>query len=439
MTDPAPRAWRAWPARIGLLALVILAVYVLVDIGLGVFSPRESASSSAEPSAALSSSQVPSGGATASAGASLPPPSVLPTPRANPETGIDLAWERVATWANAPNVLVHDVAAGPGGYVAVGVYIDGEVTELGYEGEPRPAIWRSADGLAWQEVDAGAFGTRTPFSIASDGTRYIVLAHDGDRTAVYRSDDGLQWEPIAGQPILEDARIWDVAADTGGFGFIALAGLIDDGHPSLWSSPDGALWAQNLEVLDGAEPIRLAIGPSEALAFGYGALQLDQSIAPASWASATGSDWQRHDPPTAGHGGLEVAAPIPAGWFAAGYVDRKGIVVWYSPDGRTWTVLGDQPELRTDYEGDSGSAGVAFALAGSEYIFGYASCCGNPPQRTYVSADTKHWGRVARDLAIAQVHFGTALAEADRVVAIGNTVGNGGLGGTAGIWIGRVP
>lgn len=437
MTGSAQPPTRARLVRIGLLALVILAAFVLVGIGLGLLSPRGSGGSSAEPSTASSMSQGPTSEATASASTSLPSQSPLPTPRANPETGTDLTWERVATFANAPNVLVHDVAAGPGGYVAVGVFTDGEVTELGYEGDPRPAIWRSADGLAWQEEDAGTFGTRTPFKIASDGTHYIVLAHDGDRTRLYRSDDGLAWEPIAGQPILEDARAWDVAAEADG-GFIALAAYIDDGHLSFWGSPDGSVWAQSLEVLDGAEPIRLAIGPSEALTFGYGASQLDQSIAPASWVSADGADWQRHDPPTVGHGGLEVAAPIPAGWFAAGYVDRKGIVVWYSPDGRTWTALGDQPELRTDYEGDTGSVGVAFAFAGSEYMFGYAGCCGNPPQQTYVSADSRLWGRVARDVAIAQVHFGTALPEADRVVAIGNTLGDGGLGGTAGIWIGQV-
>ncbi len=425
--------------RIGLLALGILAAFVLVGIGLWVLSRPGSATSSAEPSTTSPTSQAPTAEATASANASVPPPSVLPTPRANPETGTDLAWERVATFANAPNVQVHDVAAGPGGYVAVGVYIDGEVTELGYEGQPRPAIWRSADGLAWQEVDTGAFGTRTPFSIAGDSTRYIVLAYDGDRTLLFRSDDGLNWEPIAGQPIIDDARAWEIVPQPDGSGFIALAALLNNGHLSLWSSPDGALWAENLEVLDGAEPIRLAISPTEALAFGYGALQLDQSISPASWASAAGSDWERHDPPTAGHGGLEVAAPSPAGWFAAGYVDGKGIVVWYSPDGRTWTALGDQPELRTDHEGDTGSVGVAFSFAGSEYLFGYASCCGGPPQRTYVSGDSRHWARVARDESVADVHFGAVLPEGDRVVAIGNTLGSGGLGGTAGIWIGRLP
>ena len=82
---------------------------------------------------------------------------------------------------------------------------------------------------------------------------------------------------------------------------------------------------------------------------------------------------------------------------------------------------------------------MAFAFAGSEYLFGYASCCGSPPQRTYVSSDSRHWGRVARAAAVADAHFGTVIPEADSVVAIGNTLGSGGLGGTAGMWIGRVP
>ncbi len=349
---------------------------------------------------------------------------------------MDLAWQRVATFNNAKNVSVSDVAAGPGGYVAVGVLIDGVVTELGIEGTTLPAIWRSTDGTTWAEGDASAFGDHQPFAIASDGSRYVVALFDGDRTLLYRSVDGRSWLPIAPQPMTSDARAWDLAAAPG-FGFIALAAMNVSYDLSIWNSPDGVTWTKQLDVADGSEPTRLVIGPHEAIAFGSGPQLADQSFAPALWRSTTGTDWQRHDPPPAGNGGLMVAGPTPLGWVAAGYVDGVGIAVWHSTDARTWTAVPPQPELRTDYQGDTGGLVEAFAFAGSQYLFGYASCCGFPPQRTYVSADGQHWGRVARDSAVFPVHFGTVIVEGNRVVAIGNTLGDGGLGGTGGIWIGR--
>jgi hypothetical protein len=360
----------------------------------------------------------------------------FPSPGPNAETGTDLAWQQVATFATAKNVSVSDVAAGPGGYVAVGVLIDGVVTEIGIEGTTSPAIWHSTDGTTWTEGDASAFGGHAPFAITSDGSRYVALLYDGDRTLVYQSVDGRTWGLIASQPITTDVRVWDIAAAPG-FGFIALGARNVSYELSLWNSSDGAAWTKQLDVADGLQPNRLAIGPNEALAFGYG--PTEPSLAPVLWRSTTGADWQRHDPPAAGRGGLEAAGSTPFGWFAAGFVDQFGIAVWRSADAQQWTALPQQPELRTDYQGDSGSAGTAFAFAGSEYLFGYASCCGFPPQRTYQSADGDHWGRVARTPATFPVHFGTVIVEGDRVIAIGNTLGVGGIGGTGGMWIGRVP
>jgi hypothetical protein len=439
-----------WPSRRPtLLALAAIggALVVLGGIQLVGKGPSSSPtpSSSAGASSSLAATSSPSSASPSLAASVLPsevPPSasqfVRPSPRPNAETGTDLAWQRVATFDSAKNVSVSDVAAGPGGYVAVGVLIDGLVTELGFEGTALPAIWHSADGTTWTEGDASAFGDHQPFAIASDGSRYVVALFDGDRTLLFRSVDGRAWLPIASQPITSDARAWDIAAAPD-FGFIVLGALDVGLNLSIWSSPDGAMWTKQLDVLDGSEPIRLAVGPDEAVVFGYGPSQPDGSIAPALWRSTTGADWQRNDPPSAGHGGLEVAAPTSFGWVAAGYVDGAGIAVWHSADARTWTALPQQAELRTDYEGDTGGTSVAFAFAGSEYLFGYASCCAGPPQRTYVSADGEHWGRVARASAIFPVHFGTVIVEGNRVVAIGNTLGDGGMGGTGGIWIGRVP
>jgi len=434
--------------RPALLATAALAGLVVVIGGMQLVGkgPSASLTPSASPGASSSLGASPSSSASVSIAPSAVPseaqPSasiwVQPSPRPNAETGTDLAWQRVATFANAKNVQVHDVAAGPGGYVAVGVLIDGVVTELGNEGTTLPAIWHSADGTTWTEGDATAFGDHAAFAIASDGLHYVATLYDGDRAMLYRSVDGRSWLPIASQPIMSDARVWDVVAAPG-FGFIALAAMNVTHDLSVWNSPDGATWTKQLDITDGSEPTRLAIGPQEALAFGYGPSQPDGSIAPALWRSTTGADWQRHDPPSAGNGGLMVAGPTPLGWVAAGYVDGVGTAVWHSSDARTWMPLPPQPELRTDYEGDTGGTVGAFAFAGSEYLFGYASCCGFPPQRTYVSTDGEHWGRVARDSAIFAVHFGTVIVEGNRVVAIGNTLGDGGTGGTGGIWIGRVP
>jgi hypothetical protein len=359
------------------------------------------------------------------------------TPIPIPETGADLAWERVATFGGAPNVFVGDLAKGPGGYVAVGERIDGVITELGNDGPTAPLIWRSTDGITWVPGDASAFGGHVATSLAGDGAQYLaVVPQDAGGGLMYRSVDGIAWEVIADAPGATSGYLRKVIQ--GPAGFVAI-GWSEPSHPAFWASATGTDWTITHQESDGSEPYDVVSGPRGVVAVGSAQAAQPGPGIQAVWYSVNGQSWERRDPDSVGAGSLERVLATPSGFVAGGWVDGLGIVLWRSGDGQKWVPLPAQTALGPDVPGDSGSIREAFLFAGAEYVTGYVSCCGNPPQHTFVSADGAYWARVHRDEAVVPVHFGPVIAEVDRVVATGVVLGSGGLGETGGIWIGRAP
>ena len=172
----------------------------------------------------------------------------------------------------------NDLAAGPGGWVAVG----SNNNHMGYEGR----IWHSADARSWKLANLDLLAGLDLVAIAATPDAYVALgtrSTDPNRpiATLLRSTDGLQWTEIQ---VVDGA--WAAAVAAGDRGFAAIL-QADDGHDLLLSS-DGISWKR--AAVDG-------IGGSTLLA--------------------------------------DVAADG-AGWLAAGS-DGERAVVLRSPDGATWT------------------------------------------------------------------------------------------------------
>ena len=163
-----------------------------------------------------------------------------------------------------PPARMLDVAAGPGGMVAVGYADDG-----------RARIWGSTDGRTWRraELDAGSTALVPRVgAVAAGAAGYVIVGWILDpqgpraRAAAWSSPDGVTWTRA------EDTAAMDVGAcfetglglSCGGMhgvvatasGYVAVgadharARGTEPGRPAAWTSPDGLHWAQANTGLD---------------------------------------------------------------------------------------------------------------------------------------------------------------------------------------------
>jgi hypothetical protein len=132
--------------------------------------------------------------------------SETPPPTPTPIAVADDAWQPVAlpltpALEQAVGVTISNVVHGDR-WVAVGSAYDG--------GGSLPAIWTSADSVAWDVVDGpAAMAELSPSGLAWNGTEYLMIAYrdheteepawDSFRPESWISSDGVSWEP--GGPI----------------------------------------------------------------------------------------------------------------------------------------------------------------------------------------------------------------------------------------------
>ena len=140
-------------------------------------------------------------------------------------------WDRIDPNSEAftsdtdSGISIIDVAAGSGGFVAVGS-----------DGGAEVAIWHSPDGVAWTRADT----TDQPFenvgaldAVDAIGTGWIAAGAGGTVT-LWTSPDGLTWDRVHSIEPGYAAAI--VATDRG----IAVAGAVagvDDNHAAVWAGP----------------------------------------------------------------------------------------------------------------------------------------------------------------------------------------------------------
>ena len=220
-------------------------------------------------------------------------------------------WTRAPTQPVAgrdgPNETIYFLTGGRGEEVAFGY------RRSPTENYPRPSVWTSPDvpGAPWQEVlenreffggpDIVGFGGLTfgphGYSIAGTWTGDT----GGAVVSVWRSPDGRNWTHDTTAPAFQPQA-----------GRVPFATGIADG-------PAGILLTATAEVPTRSDPTREE-----------GEL----------WFSATGDEWSRLAPGTAGPGStFDSVASVPGGWLVAGTLGGGGSarpVVWsVTPAGRT--------------------------------------------------------------------------------------------------------
>ena len=149
---------------------------------------------------------------------------------------------------------IHAIAAGPGGFVAVGSHY--QLNHFGlYDLDGR--VWFSEDGESWTVIDDEVFGgpgwqfvtaiTAGPDGFVAAGTH--ILGHPGEANdiTIWLSPDGLTWTRID-EAVFDLPRVQRVSAMISGPDGIVAVGY--DTHesgnrmPAVWTSPNGIGWVR---------------------------------------------------------------------------------------------------------------------------------------------------------------------------------------------------
>lgn len=214
--------------------------------------------------------------------------------------------------------------------------------------EQAGSLWRSADGLAWQEVVLGDYLAIAQRTVFDTGPGYVAVGRRvsaGLGPVVSRSTDGLVWESV---DVADDAfgtnfvGLDDIIAERSGF--IAAGRVVDTVSPqdpgtsrpgpptdgAIWTSPDLATWTR-------VEPSRELFGGEhdqgvhllEAIGGGYVALGASDA-AGAGWASTDGATWHRLSDAAMvfSHGSPAAVQPVGSELVAVGSDGQDGPAVW---------------------------------------------------------------------------------------------------------------
>lgn len=238
-------------------------------------------------------------------------------------------WDRVGAAAVLREMDLVDVAAGPGGFVAVGT--------ASVEGAPAATvIFRSADGRSWERiVPPGALDTYA-WSIGGGSSGYLAAGNAADGgPASWLSADGASWERVPNDALgAAKGGLLDPRPE--GEGWIALGSVAD--APAFLRSADGIGWTAtaigpNADVYTD----RLVAGRWGYLVQGgQGSCGLFSSCGSEllTWWSDDGTTWARLPAEEALQGGGAMAE---AG--DRGVLRVNGLSAWSSTTGWSWTPL----------------------------------------------------------------------------------------------------
>lgn len=209
-------------------------------------------------------------------------------------------WERTKLPA-ANSAFALDVAAGPDGFTAVGVWCS-HCVGTGSEGAP-PApgteaarLWRSTDGVTWRAVSAPALRGSVPFRVAWTGTRLLAI---GERTSRLRCPN-----------------------------------CVEEDGTNMWSSPDGITWSTVRGLPRGFDAMDLVASTNGAV--------FTVPLGSPLFRSRDGVHWSRGRPPAISNGGISSGSFIPGGYLLAG-VEVVGVgccsapAFFTSSDGSHWS------------------------------------------------------------------------------------------------------
>jgi hypothetical protein len=130
------------------------------------------------------------------------------------------------------------LAPGPAGIVVLG--------NVCCTNEGQPALWRSADGRAWDRLAyPDAIGPAELTDLIATGDRYVVTGRLNGVAAMWTSSDGATWTAVDGREAgFGPGLISDVARTPNGLvaaGHLDVKGTYDG---AVWTSPDGENWTR---------------------------------------------------------------------------------------------------------------------------------------------------------------------------------------------------
>jgi hypothetical protein len=325
-------------ARVPVLAIVTSAILLLAACG----SPAASPTDTVLPSVPATTGPSPTARPTAN-----------PTPSPSPPATLDAGWTELT---DAPVPFLHDVTTAPWGYLGVGMASDST------DAAPIPAIWRSTDGLSWEE-EAYELPTGVPdvvealYQVEALGGGFAALGSAWYGIAV--SDDGVTWtyETLGdGACPSAIAANDEVLVAVGSIGPCGMGG--GPGTPAIWvRDADG--WTQLDPPVSTGWFVGVVATPYGFTAWGTVTESADswncqigctpdltlEPFANAPWSSADGWTWARADDSSPFVGatvdGVAAASDTTAaiGFVADPATGSERLALWTSRDGDTWSLV----------------------------------------------------------------------------------------------------
>ncbi len=286
----------------------------------------------------------------------LPGQTAAPTPGlGSPPPGGTL-WQPLSDFPYGSALEVRAATATADGFVAVGYEpMPGESSF----GRRQGIVWRSADGISWQQTIEPAFQLVTPEDIATFGDSLFVLGRISacpditDETcaevpeagyAIWRSTTGGSWERLAQQPSMQAGLVDGLVAGHDHLAAFGSAGPNDE-TTTAWFSTDGVTWTETTDIPEMAPISAVAEGRAGFVAFGT---QLVPALADVQLRVAVSTDYSHFAPasgPTLQGISITDVSAGEAGIAAVGYGDvgeagQASIALW-SVDGVLWTQSAD--------------------------------------------------------------------------------------------------
>jgi hypothetical protein len=283
------------------------------------------------------------------------------------------------TWhlqeASWPEGQVWGIAVGTRGVVAVGQL------------NTRAASWYSTDGLKWtigpdeETLHAAADAQIRMRGVVETADGWLAVGDEDEpcqvvcpaaaRAVVWRSSDGMRWEQEPAVAALEGAVMTGLTP--GGPGYVAVGQSVP--FPSagvVWTSPTGVEWSRvddapvfhappGTDQTFGAAIHGVATGSDGVLvAVGSVATQGEQGSALAWW-STDGRTWSAATGERFLYGQLFSVAATPSGFLATGPSGTASCQggIWFSSDGASWSCVADGQQF-LDF--------AAYAAAGSDDV-----------------------------------------------------------------------
>jgi hypothetical protein len=257
-------------------------------------------------------------------------------------------WTKVSDTQALKGVYLNGVAAGAGGFAAVGSKTVDAVVLV------------SSDGIVWTPLSGDVFSLVNLRAVAADGGGFIAAGNQCGRgggkcvgARILRSVDGRSFQDVRDLPAAGlDAEIRTVAVGSSGYIAAGVTGYCGPGDlgacGTFLFSPDGVTWSAASEVRQFDDSLVNAVVPVPG---GPGFVAV--GVAPGAkravaWTSPNGTDWQRSpDSPAFDGGGMSAVISDGSGFLAVGWAGSEGAgaAVWTSAEGSTWARVPDSPDM----------------------------------------------------------------------------------------------